>query len=227
MRVLAIETVGATGSVAALNDEHLVAERQLDARSRSARSLVPGIADLLDEVAWRPGDVELVAVATGPGSFTGLRIGVTTAKVFAYSTGCQAVGVHTLLAIASRAPREIQRLKVVLDAQRGELFVADFQRLADGRLTDHLATRIAGCEDWLAGLVAGDVVTGPGLVKIAERLPSGVTIVDSALRSPTAGAVGRIGLELFRAGLGLSAWELLPKYFRATAAEEQWNRKRK
>src|SRR5205085_2589499 len=81
---------------------------------------------LLKQVGWRPGEVELVAVVTGPGSFTGLRIGVTTAKTFAYAVGCEVMGVNTLLAIASRAPAGTARLHVALDAGRDEAYVASF-----------------------------------------------------------------------------------------------------
>ena len=125
MRILAIETVETTGSVALLEDECLVAERPLDPQGRSAQTLAPGIEQLLAEARWRAGDVELVAVATGPGSFTGLRIGVTTAKVFAYAAGCQVIGVSTMSAIASRVPQHVTYFSVILDAHRNELFVAD------------------------------------------------------------------------------------------------------
>ncbi|MEX0978795.1 MAG: tRNA (adenosine(37)-N6)-threonylcarbamoyltransferase complex dimerization subunit type 1 TsaB, partial [Pirellulales bacterium] len=128
MRILAIETVETTGSVALLEDDVLLAERQLDPQVRSAQSLAPGIADLLKESHLRAADVDLVAVASGPGSFTGLRIGVTTAKVFAYATNCQVIGVGTMIAIASRVPAEVSHFSVLLDARRGELFVADFFR---------------------------------------------------------------------------------------------------
>src|SRR4051812_32591466 len=99
MRIVALETVGAAGSVALLDEERIVAELKLDTARRSAQTLAPGIAELLQQASWRPGDVELVAVASGPGSFTGLRIGITTAKAFAYAVGCQVVGVNSLLVI--------------------------------------------------------------------------------------------------------------------------------
>ena len=227
MRILAIETVGTTGSVAALDDERVLAERGLDPRGRSAQTLVPGIAELLEHVGWRTGELELVAVASGPGSFTGLRIGVTTAKVLAYTIGCPVVGVHTLLAIAARVPRDVCAFAAVLDAQRGELFVADFRRLADGKLVGHLETRIERREAWLTRLSPGDVVSGPGLAKLAETLPRGVVALKDTLELPTASAVGQVALESFRSRESTSAFDLLPVYYRAVAAEEQWDRKRK
>jgi tRNA threonylcarbamoyladenosine biosynthesis protein TsaB len=226
MRILALETVDSTGSVAALEDQRVIAEQPLDARQRSAQSLAPGIAQLLERVGWRAADVELVAVATGPGSFTGLRIGVTTAKVFAYAVGCQVIGVHTLLAIASRAPADAGPFSVVLDAQRNELFVADFSRRADGELVEQDTTRVVACQAWVESLPAGAVVTGPGLAKITEQvLTKDMVVLDPALWAPTAGVVGAVGWRLFSAGQRTEVFDLLPQYFRRTAAEEQWDRK--
>ena len=66
-------------------------------------TLAPGIAELLKHVAWLPRDVQTVAVGVGPGSFTGLRLGVMTAKAFAYATGAQILGIGTPDAIAAQA----------------------------------------------------------------------------------------------------------------------------
>src|SRR5205823_153504 len=75
---------------------------------------------------WLPKEVELVAVTVGPGSFTGLRIGVTTAKAFAYAIGAEVVGVNTLDALAAQALPSPSPLWAILDAQRQELFAAKF-----------------------------------------------------------------------------------------------------
>lgn len=192
----------------------------------AAQTLAPAIAELLGEAGWRAGDVQLVAVATGPGSFTGLRIGVTTGKAFAYGVGCPVVGVHTLMAIAWQVPLDVRRFSVVLDAQRDELYVAEFARLDDRALVEHEATRVVACEMWLESLAAGSVVTGPGLTKMAARLPGGVVAVDAARWAATAASVGAVGWKLFSAGCAENAFTLLPQYFRPTAAEEQWNRNR-
>ena len=225
MRILSLETIAAAGSVALLDDQRIVEELELDAVRRSAQTLAPGIAELLKRAGWRPADVELVAVASGPGSFTGLRIGVTTAKAFAYAVGCQVIGVHSLLAIAARAPRELAAITAAIDAQRGELFVADFSRLPDGSLEGVETTRIVAAETWLASLPGNIAVTGAGLEKHLGELPSGVMVVDRALWSPTAAIVGQLGGQLVLAGHGVSPFELVPQYFRRTAAEEKWDAK--
>jgi tRNA threonylcarbamoyladenosine biosynthesis protein TsaB len=226
MRTLAIETVETTGSVAALEDECVLAERRLDAAQRSAQSLAPGIEALLRDVRWRPTDVQLVSVASGPGSFTGLRIGVTTAKTIAYAVGCPVIGVHTLLAIASQVPANVWQFCAVLDAQRGELFVAQFVRRASGELFGHENTCIMSRKQWLEELAPGHVVTGPGLTSIFEQLPREVAAVDRALWAATAATIGLVGWQMFGAGHRADVFGLVPAYFRRTAAEDEWDRKR-
>src|SRR5690606_6005893 len=104
MKILAFETSGLLGSVALLETAEgkvvSAVERETPADQRTARSLLPTTHRLLSDHGWRPADVELIAVTTGPGSFTGLRIGVVGAKTFAYAVGAKLVGVHTLAALA-------------------------------------------------------------------------------------------------------------------------------
>jgi tRNA threonylcarbamoyladenosine biosynthesis protein TsaB len=224
MRILAIETAGMRGSVAVVERDQLRAERTLDAPRRSAQSLAPAIAELLEEAGWQPQDVQLVAVATGPGSFTGLRIGVTTAKAFAYAAGCEVIGVHTLEAIAARAAAGVSRLWAVLNAERGELFAAEFARAADGALREVTPTSVVNGESWLAALAPGSVVSGPGLERLLDRLPAGVTALEPALWSPTASVVGRLGWQRYESGQRADVFALVPQYFRRTAAEEKRDR---
>jgi tRNA threonylcarbamoyladenosine biosynthesis protein TsaB len=225
MRILAIETVGTAGTVAALDDDRLMCQRPLATGQRSAQSLAPGIDQLLHQAGWKPTDVQLVAVSTGPGSFTGLRIGVTTAKTFAYAVGCEVIGVHSLAAIALRVPRDVLQVQTVLDAQRGELFVADFELARDTWWKGGETTRIVDRDQWLHALAAGTVVSGPGLLTLRDRLPDGVESVDPALWAPTAEAVGRLAWRMHQSGVRDSVFGLLPHYYRRTAAEEQWERK--
>ena len=88
-------------------DANLLAELSLDHTQRSAQSLAPAIEALLTQVGWLPRDVQLVAVSVGPGSFTGLRVGVTTAKVFAYAVGAEVLGIDTLEAHRRRSPGRV------------------------------------------------------------------------------------------------------------------------
>jgi tRNA threonylcarbamoyladenosine biosynthesis protein TsaB len=225
LRILAIETSGRLGSVALLEIEGdrkiVAAERRTPDGERTARSLLPTIRQLLREHAWRPAEVNLVCVTTGPGSFTGLRIGVVAAKTFAYATGARLVGVHTLAAIAAGVdPRGPEQLWTVLDAQRQELFVASFT----GRPPSDQAvpeTEILPVADWIASLASGDVVAGPPLAKCRDQLPAGVVVTDERFWEPMALPVGTLGYELFKRGGDMNPLELIPHYYRKSAAEEK------
>ena len=106
MRILALETTDLTGTVAALEGDKVLLQNELNPGQRSAQSLAPALARLWQAVGWKPTEIELIAVALGPGSFTGLRVGVTTAKMLAYLARAQVLGVDTLETIAAQAMGE-------------------------------------------------------------------------------------------------------------------------
>lgn len=129
MRILAIESSARECSVAALDGQsgaaRLICELPVTG-GRTAQALAPTIKNLLDSVDWSVAAIELVAVTVGPGSFTGLRIGVTTAKTLAYAVGAQVIGVNTLAVLADQVVNADRALWTVIDAQRQELFAARF-----------------------------------------------------------------------------------------------------
>ena len=221
MRILALETTEMAGSLAAMHDGKLLAELELDPRQRTAQSLAPGMKTLLAKVAWRPADVELVAVTIGPGSFTGLRLGVTTAKTFAYALGAELLGVDTLETIAAAAPPQVDALAVAVDAQRGQVVAGSFRRQDDGWFRPDATAELIDVESWLAGLRGGTFVSGPVLRKLLDRLPKGVTPVDRQLWRPRASTVARLARRDYEAGRRDDVWTLVPRYSRPSAAEEK------
>jgi tRNA threonylcarbamoyladenosine biosynthesis protein TsaB len=226
MRILALETTEKTGRVAALDDCNLLKELDLDRAKRSAQSLAPAIDALLKRVGWLPPEVQLVAVAVGPGSFTGLRVGVTTAKVFAYAVGAEVLGISALAAIAAAAPDDVAEVSTVMDAGRGEVVSQSFARHPDGSFEPRGPEELVSAETWLARLVPGTVATGPGLAKLVDRLPSGIKTLERRLWPPTAGAIGRLACRDYRLGRRDDLWKLVPHYCRRSAAEEKWDAKK-
>lgn len=221
MRILALESTGQAGSVALLQDETIVREATLPPSDRSAKTLAPAIRRLLAEAGWQARGIELIAVATGPGSFTGLRIGVTTAKTLAYAIGAPVIGVNTLQAIATQAPSEIERLSAIVDAQRQQVFAGDFVREASGEFVERGQIRIVEDDAFLAGLSPSTVVSGPGLQKLVDRLPADVNCVPIENWEPRAATIGRLGWRQFQSGRRDDLWRLVPHYFRQSAAEEK------
>jgi tRNA threonylcarbamoyladenosine biosynthesis protein TsaB len=225
MRILAIETSGQRGSLAILHGEAdrltMIGQSNLTADRRTAQSLAPTLQALLTDAAWAPNSIDLVSVAVGPGSFTGLRIGVTTAKTFAYAANAEIVGVNTLAILAHQAPPSAAPLWAIMDAQRGELFAARFSVNSAGELAADRETSILTQDAWLAGFQPGDRVTGPATRRILARLPDTITLIPDANWQPTAEAVGYVGWRAHQAGQRDDIWKLVPHYYRQSAAEEK------
>ena len=228
LRIIAIETSERVGTLAALraqgSDVELIDAAELPDDQRTAQSLLPTLDELLKRCGWKPCDLELICVTAGPGSFTGLRLGNTTAKTLAYATEAELVGVATLAAIAANVEADDGRLWTILDAQRQELFAACFKPGWSIQEHDLPRTQILGIEDWLNQLQSGDFVAGPPLAKLRARLPAGVEAVDSQLWKPRAAMVGRLGFFGHQQGQGVDPMQLVPNYYRQSAAEEKAER---
>jgi tRNA threonylcarbamoyladenosine biosynthesis protein TsaB len=204
-----------------MTDSKLLLELELNPQQRTAQSLPPGIETLLDRVGWKPADVQLIALTIGPGSFTGLRIGVTMAKTFAYSVGAEVLGVNTLETIAQAAPANVSALTAVVDAQRGDVVVRTFSRGREGFLLPTGDQQLISIDRWLQDLPAGMAVTGPALAKLASRLPTHVTVLDEKYWTPRAAMVAQLAHRQYAAGRRDDLWTLVPQYSRRSAAEEK------
>ena len=228
MYILSLEISTRTGTVAALDCGRLIEQIPLDPRQRTAQSLTPGMVRCLAAAGWHPRDLDLVAVTEGPGSFTGLRLGVTAAKTLAYAAGCEVMGVNTLAAIAAQAPDDVRDVYAVLNAQRQQLFSARFRRNDAGSRDAIEPTRIIDNDRWLAKLAPGDTVTGPGLEagRLGDRLPEGIRLVEKRLWTPEAATVGRLAYHQYTAGRRDDLWKMTPRYYRKSAAEEKWDQMR-
>jgi tRNA threonylcarbamoyladenosine biosynthesis protein TsaB len=219
--ILAFDTSALAGSAALLDDERILAQMQLPADRRSAQTLAPAIDELLRQAGQTPAGLGLVATTIGPGSFTGLRVGVTTAKTLAYAIRCDVIGLDTLDVIAAQAPTTSQsELHAVMDAQRKELFLARY-RIESGQAIRLAENQIIAADTWLPSLAPGTIVTGPGLAKLSGQLPPGVVAVDAAHWEPQATTIGRLAFAEHRHGRRDDLWKLAPAYLRASAAEEK------
>ncbi len=221
MRILAVETTERIGSVALADGGILLAQLQLPDHLRSAQSLAPAIRQALGQVGWTPQDVQLVAVTAGPGSFTGLRIGIATTKAFAYAIGAEVLGVDTHETLAWPCPAEVSRLVTVIDAQRGQVVARLFERNGSGHLLPQTESELLDVDYWLASLVPGIRVTGPILHRIADRLPEGCDALPQDLWYPSAGSVALLAHRQHVAGRRDDLWQLMPVYSRPSAAEEK------
>ena len=227
MKTLAIDTSLAAGSVAALHDGR-VADRRLDMPGEHARLLAAAVAEVAGELGWQPHEAELIAVIRGPGSFTGLRVGVSTAKALAWAAGARLVGISGFEVIAALSARltgrHDQPIAIGFDAGRGDVYVATAVPSTGsptgwdiGPAALHL---LAG---WIASLPSRAVVSGPVLDAASSALAARTDLVVAPPESwqPSAVEAGRLALLRAAAGAVDDPFTLVPEYLRPSYADER------
>lgn len=189
MRVLGIETSTRRGSVALLDGDRIVLALDHEVPKSHAEALLPLVLRLFAETGISKSSLERVAVGTGPGSFTGLRVGIALGEGIALGLGLPLVGVGSLEALASVAADTKRPRVAVLDAGRSELFVAAYA--ADGsELIAPCAIPLAGAHERVFGTegLATAVVVGEGAPKLG-----GEVLTGPGLDLPHARAVAMLG----------------------------------
>jgi tRNA threonylcarbamoyladenosine biosynthesis protein TsaB len=228
---IAIETSSRMGSVALAYEENLLSESSFSEPFRHSSELLPTLRDLLEQKGLAPCQIKYVFISIGPGSFTGLRIAVATAKAMALANDARIVTVSTLDAIAVNAtaqpPVQARSVAAILDAKRNKFFVAAYKvpahdqfpgQLPEKILDDCVMTPQAFADSFVPahGPVA---ILGDGLVYYADRFASDqVMVMDSSLWSPRAQAVFHLGLNKARQGLFTDPMALTPNYLRSPGA---------
>lgn len=225
MLILAVDTTTPGGSVALLEDETLRGEANLESAATHSARLFRSIDFLLGALGQDIRDVDAFAVAAGPGSFTGIRIGIGAAKALAFSSGKPVAPVSTLLALAVKLSSGGEKLVCpLLDAKKGEIYAGLFET-GEGGLCEAIPQGAYDPDDFFARLPASGTIAfgGSGIPAYRGRLLARAG--DRArfpARSPfIAAEVARIGAGLIRAGRGVEAALLEPLYFRRSQAEER------
>ena len=226
MVILAVETSTLTGAVALLEAGRVVAEFRVSVAVTHGERLMAAIDGVLRAARWELADVEAFAVARGPGSFTGLRIGLSTIKGLAFATGKPAIGVGTLDALAWRLPYCAHPVCPVLDAKKNEVY-AGLYRTLDGRLELVEAPRAVApaiLAEELRTKTDGPVVfVGDGVEPfgplLSEILGSRARLAPADLRGPSAVTVGELAGWAFDRGETTDLASLVPLYLRPSEAE--------
>jgi tRNA threonylcarbamoyladenosine biosynthesis protein TsaB len=232
VNIVALETATETVGVAVRTVTGVQAEFSLAGRRRHVESLTPALTHLLSQVDLKPGDIGVVAVDLGPGLFTGLRVGVSTAKGLAQALGIGIIGLSSLDVLIGAAAGLGHRGLVlsVVDARRGEVFAA----LGDVSTADGPAVEILPpglfAPDALAGALAElggrpVVAVGDGAQRYADVLGAvaGVTCVTGALGAPPASTLLELALGLIERGATpMPPQEVVPLYMREADARSNF-----
>ena len=229
MLVLGIETATNTGSVALVREKETISISPPQIVKTHSQSLLKSINDLLTDAKLSIKDVNGVAISIGPGSFTGLRIGLSVAKSIAYSTGCDIIGVSTLKAFALRHTNHKGLVAPLIDARRNEIYGALFEVLGDAV---HRKTNDMICEVSEFIRLIGEPVTfaGSGALKfknaIVEELREKALFATPDLQFPSAETVAHLGLKKILTGNKDDVKTLTPVYIRKSDAEIKMTNKK-
>jgi tRNA threonylcarbamoyladenosine biosynthesis protein TsaB len=183
--VLAVDTATAIGSVALVEGGEVRAELAARVSAKHGETLLPNVARVLEEAGVRVEDVGLFAVGLGPGSFTGLRVGLATMKGLSLARGTPLVGVSSLRVLARGAAGGARVVVSLLDAHKNEVFAAAFSEDVEGVLIERVAPFHAGPADAAARLLAGLADDASPLVLVGDA--------PAALRAPLEAALVAAG----------------------------------
>jgi len=226
LNTLALDTSTGRAAIGLGTRSGLVLAEKTDAAQKHGRDLIPRLAEILAKAGLAPRDIEVIGVGLGPGSYTGVRVGVTAAKTLAYATGAALVGLDSLEAVAWNAPATALRVSVVGDAQRSGVYAAEFARNVGGApLAFTRVSQIEPLQTWLARLEPGMCVLGPGLAlpRIGNFVPPDCLPADTELNYPEGSRLIELTHREWAAGRRENPWLLEPRYLRRSAAEELWD----
>jgi tRNA threonylcarbamoyladenosine biosynthesis protein TsaB len=232
MKMLAIDTSSLTASAALTDGDTVVFGGSLENGFTHSRSLMPLVESAMNLAGWRPEELEGLAVTAGPGSFTGLRIGVAAVKGMALTLDVPVAAVSTLHALAAGCGPVSGLVAPVMDARRGQVYTALFE--AEPVFRRLSADRAAGVEELLAELSGREenvLFTGDGVRTYGEKLLAALNgrgrIAPPPLRMPRAAAVAMLGAAMIDRGETCDPRTLVPRYLRGSLARPIWEQPRR
>jgi tRNA threonylcarbamoyladenosine biosynthesis protein TsaB len=230
MLILGIETSTRTGSVAVVSDDCVIAQYSLNIELTHSERLMKTVDRVLKDTGLAFTDLEGYAVATGPGSFTGLRIGISTVKGLAFATGKPVAAVPTLQALAWNLPFAGYPVCPLLDARKKEVYAALYKPDDPFPLL-MMPETVISLGQLAAGITGTTVFTGEGSLiyraEIEKLFSTRALFAPRAASLPSAASVAEIGLAMLSDGKKADPDLLTPIYIRRPEAEVAWEKKEK
>jgi len=233
MKILAIDTSTAVMGIALMDEEKVYAEMTTNLKKNHSARLMPAMDQLFDEVKWLHDEIDLIAVAKGPGSYTGVRIGVTAAKTFSWALHIPLVGISTLEAMAYEHYHFAGLLSPMLDARRGQVYTGLYKCDQKQWLNDQ-HDRIILLSEWLQRLkgreekvlfVGDDVELHRETIETA--LGERAIFSSPPFHFPRPSIIGLLGKRQFESGKIDNTFDFAPAYLQLAEAEAKWLVKQK
>lgn len=231
MKVLGIDTSSKAASVAIMEDDKLISEYTINNKTTHSKKLMLIIENMFELNEMSAKDIDLISVCVGPGSFTGLRIGVATAKAIAHVRNIPVVEVNSLEALAFNIAMTNKTVCPMIDAQKKQVYTCKYSWDKDSLLkvgdidvkkVDDLADELkSSCEEFV---LLGE---GADLHKEVFENMNNVYIAPKAHRSTRASSICEIAIQKFKKGDTKTHYEVVPYYIRKSQAEVEYEEKMK
>lgn len=226
--ILGVDTCSSRGAIGLVHGDQVLGETSLPVARSFSEKLLPAVDELLRNSRLTLKDIGLFVVSRGPGSFTGIRIGLATLKGLAYTEGVGLVGILSLEALAWGAGRLNQPVMAVLPARPSWVYSAVYQRTEEGIQCLHPPV-LESVDDW-AGRISSDyLLVGEGVLQYQEMvkviLPDAIIEKDEDLHYPKGAQVALLGWQKFQTLQEIPSQELTPFYLQPSVAEQRWNEK--
>ncbi|GAX61971.1 inactive homolog of metal-dependent protease, putative molecular chaperone [Candidatus Scalindua japonica] len=225
MKVVGIETSGFIGNIAVCDANRVVCKKTYSKNLSHGKEIVSSLESIFKEINWDPNDIDLIAVSIGPGSYTGLRIGVTCAKTLAYGLEKPVIDVPTLDVLVENVKDNYANAKIicpVIDAKRKSVYACIYERSNNTykKVTDYLIISPDRLIDILpeSTLIFGDGITPYKHIFAKKEL---TILSDQKLSITDAANVARLGLQRYENGRRCEVNALAPLYLRKSEAEEK------
>ncbi|MDT3701316.1 MAG: tRNA (adenosine(37)-N6)-threonylcarbamoyltransferase complex dimerization subunit type 1 TsaB [Thermincola sp.] len=232
MFVLGIDTATRVAGAAAAGADRLISERLVHNLQTHSENLIPMISQVMEDAGLKPSDLDGIAVTGGPGSFTGLRIGMSAAKAMGLALNLPVISISTLEALAWNVYRAEGLICPILDAKKKEVYTCVYRSGAKG-LDEVISPHALSLEELIVRLeqLGADKVhfLGDGVPVFGESIKAALgeraLFVPMINAYPRAGAVAELGLAKLQSGFVQDSTLLQPVYLRRSEAEITWEQK--
>ena len=222
MLTLAFDTSSQTAAVAVLQDDTIIYDSIINSGLNHSEVIMPEIDHALRQVNLQISDIDLFTCTLGPGSFTGLRIGVSTLKGLMLATGKPACGISTLAAVALNVETTSKLICSMIDAGRGQVYVASFKFNDNNLLQQVSEEKTVDPKEVIINADANTLFVGDGVIKYAEIMRNmkspDASMVSNLHHHIRASAVGILGQNKFAKKDLLNSSTLVPVYLRSADA---------
>lgn len=231
MKILAIESSTRVATCAVMDDDSLLGEHIINDNMTHSVKLMPSVASLMDNLGLQPKDIDIYAAAVGPGSFTGLRIGIASIKAMAHAHKKKTIAIQTMDALAFNIPFADGIIVPMLDARRDRVYCGIY-KWVDSKFIVEMEQDVLNIKDLIDLLKKRDekiIINGDVKEKyedmLKEELGERVIFSTKAGQMPRASSVAELALIKFNNNESIDYKDLLPEYLRKSQAERQYDEK--